>query len=110
MNTCLIELNRERKSDIITCLDKYEKEKAIGLFSVHKNNSIFIIDVENIVGNEIIIRLNDKTSHSITLNDTNDAQLLYFLIKEMKNGHRNFVKTEYLISDENKIKIITEII
>ncbi|MGE0242399.1 MAG: hypothetical protein AB7F53_05300 [Nitrososphaeraceae archaeon] len=102
-------MTSKRKFDIITFLDKYEKEKAIGLFSVHKDNSIFVFDVENIVDNEIIIRLNDKTSHSITLNDNNDAQLLFFLIKEIKNGHRSFVKTEYLISDENKLKLITEI-
>lgn len=109
MNTCLIELIRERKFDIITCLDKYEKEKAIGLFSVHKDNSIFVMDVENIVENEIIIRLNDRTSHSVTLNDNKDVHILVFLIQEIRNGHRTFVKTENLISDEKKIKIITDI-
>ena len=57
----------------------------------------------------IIIRLNDKTSHSITLNDNKDAHILFFLIKEIRNGHRSFVKTENLISDENKIKIVTDI-
>ena len=105
----MIELTRERKYDIITCLDKYEKEKAIGLFSLHKDNSIFVMDVENIVDNEIIIRLNDKTSHSITLNNKNDAHFLFFLIKEIRKGHRSFVKTENLISDEKKIKITTDI-
>jgi hypothetical protein len=108
MNICLIELINERTFDIISCLDKYEKEKMIGLFSIHKDNSIFVIDVENIVDNEIIIRLNDKTSHSITLKDNNDAQLLFFLIKEIKKGHRSFIKFEFLSLDETKIQLITE--
>jgi hypothetical protein len=68
------------------------------------------MDVENVIDNEIIVRLKDKSSHSITLKDKDNANSLFLLIKEIKNGKRRFVKVEYLNSNENIIKIITEMI
>ncbi len=104
-------MTSSRKLDNIICLDKYEKEKLMSLFSFHKDDSIFVIDAENVIDNEIIVRLKDKSSHSITLKDKDNANSLFLLIKEIKNGKRRFVKVEeYLSSTENIIKIITEMI
>ena len=100
----------QRKLDNIICLDKYEKEKLTSLFSIQKDDSIFVIDAENVIDNEIILRLKDKSSHSITLVDKYNAKSLFLLIKEIKNGKRRFIKVEYVDSNENIIKIITEII
>jgi hypothetical protein len=68
------------------------------------------MDAENVIDNEIIVRLKDKSSHSITLKDKDNANSLFLLIKEIKNGKRRFVKVEYLSSNENIIKIITEML
>jgi len=98
----------QRKADDIVCLDKYEKEKLTSIFSIHKDDSIFVIDAENIIENEIIVRLKDKSSHSVTLIDKDNAKYLFFLIKEINNGKRRFVKAEYSNSNENTLKIISE--
>ena len=103
-------MTNNKKLDNIVCLDKYEREKLISLFSIHKDDSIFVMDAENVIDNEIIVRLKDKSSHSITLKDKDNAKSLFLLIKEIKNGKRKFVKVEYLGSNENIIKIITEMI
>ena len=103
-------MSTQRKLDNIICLDKYEKEKLTSLFSIHKDDSIFVMDAENVIDNEIIVRLKDKSSHSITLKDKDNAKSLFLLIKEIKNGKRRFVEVECVSSDENIIKIITEII
>ena len=104
-------MTSNRKLDnIIICSDKYEKEKLMSLFSIHKDDSIFVMDAENVIDNEIIVRLKDKSSHSITLKDKDNANSLFLLIKEIKNGKRRFVKVEYLSSNENIIKIITEML
>ena len=34
-----------------------KKEKLMGLFSIQKDDSVFVIDVENLIENEIIIKL-----------------------------------------------------
>ena len=98
-----------RKSHNIICSDKYEREKLTSLFSVQKDDSIFVMDVENLIDNEIIIKLKDKSCHSITLKNKDNANSLFILIKEIKDGKRRFVSLENL-SSNNEIQIITETI
>ena len=97
-----------QKLNNIICFDKYEKEKLMGLFSIQTDNSVFVMDVENLIENEIIIKLKDKSCHSIMLNDKNNAYFLFLLIKDMKDGKRRFISLENLSS--NVIQIITETI
>jgi hypothetical protein len=97
-----------QKLNNIICSDKYEKEKLMGLFSIQKDDSVFVMDVENLIENEIIIKLKDKSCHSIMLNDKNNAYSLYLLIKDIKDGKRRFISLENLSS--NVIQIITETI
>ena len=92
----------------IICFDKYEKEKLMGLFSIQKDNSVFVMDVENLIDNEIIIKLKDKSCHSILLKDKNNAYSLFLLIKDIKDDKRRFISLENL--DTNEIQIITETI
>jgi hypothetical protein len=98
-----------RKLNNILCFDLYEKEKLTSLFSIQKDDSIFVMDVENLIDNEIIIKLKDKSCHSITLKNKDNANSLFILIKEIKDGKRRFVSLENL-SSNNAIQIITETI
>ncbi|HEX6671596.1 MAG TPA: hypothetical protein VFC05_02035 [Nitrososphaeraceae archaeon] len=97
-----------QKFNNIICFDKYEKEKLMGLFSIQKDDSVFVMDVENLIENEIIIKLKDKSCHSIMLNDKNNAYSLFLLIKDIKDNKRRFISLENLSS--NVIQIITETI
>jgi hypothetical protein len=97
-----------QKLNNIICFDKYEKEKLMGLFSIQKDDSVFVMDVENLIENEIIIKLKDKSCHSIMLNDKNNAYSLFLLIKDIKDGKRRFISLENVSS--NVIQIITETI
>ena len=91
------------------CLDEYEKEKLQSLFSIQKDNSLLIKDVETIIEKEIIIKLRDNSCHSITLFDENEVIKLSNLIYDLKNKNREFVTSEntdvkntlLLISEEN---------
>ena len=98
-----------KKLNNICCLDKYEKEKLISLFSIQKDDSVFVMDVENLIDNELIIKLKDKSCHSITLKNKENANSLFMLIKELKNGKSRFISIENLNS-QNEIQITTEII
>lgn len=97
-----------QKFNNIICFDKYEKEKLMGLFSIQKDDSVFVMDVENLIENEIIIKLKDKSCHSIMLNDKKNAYSLFLLIKDIKDNKRRFISLENLSS--NVIQIITETI
>lgn len=102
-------MSNMRKLNHIICSDNYEREKLTSLFSIQKDDSVFVMDVENLIDNEIIIKLKDKSCHSITLKNKDNANSLFLLIKEIKNGKRRFVSLENL-SSNNEIRIITETI
>jgi hypothetical protein len=67
------------------------------------------MDVENLIDNELIIKLKDKSCHSITLKNKENANSLFMLIKELKNGKSRFISIENLNS-QNEIQITTETI
>lgn len=102
-------MSNMRKLNHIICSDKYEREKLTSLLSIQKDDSVFVMDVENLIDNEIIIKLKDKSCHSITLKNKDNANSLFLLIKEIKNGKRRFISLENL-SSNNEILIITETI
>jgi hypothetical protein len=102
-------MSSRRNLNTIVCFDKYEKEKLTSLFSIQKDDSIFVMDVENLIDNEIIIKLKDKSCHSITLKNKDNANSLFMLIKEIKNGKRRFISIENVKSN-SEIQIITETI
>jgi hypothetical protein len=102
-------MSSRRNLNTIVCFDKYETEKLTSLFSIQKDDSIFVMDVENLIDNEIIIKLKDKSCHSITLKNKDNANSLFMLIKEIKNGKRRFISIENVKSN-SEIQIITETI
>jgi hypothetical protein len=51
------------------CDDRYEAEKLASLMSVQKDNTVWVSRVEAVIGNEIVIQLKDRSSHSVLLKD-----------------------------------------
>lgn len=84
-------------------------EKLKSLFSRQKDDSVFVMDVENLIDNELIIKLKDKSCHSITLKNKENANSLFMLIKKIKDGKMRFISIENFNS-QNEIQIITETI
>lgn len=58
----------------ITCQDKYEAQKLASLIYIKDNNELFITGILEIVENELVISLKDKSAHSILLKDESEAE------------------------------------
>jgi hypothetical protein len=69
--------------EIFECEDKYEAEKLAGFFTTQEDNNIFLHGLANIVRNEVVITLKDKSSHSIMMKDRDTAFRLKSLIEEV---------------------------
>jgi len=65
------------------CDDKYEAEKLAGFLAIQEDNSIFLYGLANIVQNEVVIILKDRSSHSIMMKDRDTALRLKSLIEEI---------------------------
>lgn len=92
----------------VSCLDRYEKEKLCRLFSIQKNGKIAVLDIINIIENELIIMLYDKSCHSVSMEDNDSALKLFNLFKEIKNGTLEFVELQD--SNLNRIIVVTNFI
>ena len=53
----------------ITREDKYEAQKLASLIYIKDGNETFITGILNLVKNELVISLKDKSAHSILLED-----------------------------------------
>ena len=56
------------------CLDKNEAEKLASLIFIKEGKETFIIEILNVVENEIVILLKDKSAHSILFKDSSHVE------------------------------------
>jgi hypothetical protein len=68
------------------CDDGYEAEKLASLMSVQKDNSVWISSIQAVIGNEIVIQLKDRSSHSVLLKDDETVIRLKSFITDVING------------------------
>ena len=58
----------------ITCEDKYEAQKLASLIFIRDGNETFITGILNVIKNELVVSLKDKSAHSILLEDEADVE------------------------------------
>lgn len=68
------------------CDDRYEAEKLASLVSVQKDDTVYVDGVAAAIGNEIVIKLKDKSSHAVVLKDKDSVDRLRLLLLDMVNG------------------------
>jgi uncharacterized Fe-S cluster-containing radical SAM superfamily protein len=68
------------------CDDHYEAEKLASLMSVQKDNTVWVSGVEAVVGNEIVIQLKDRSSHSVLLKDEQTVVRFKSFITDLMKG------------------------
>lgn len=68
------------------CDDRYEAEKLASLVSVQKDNTVYVDGVAAVIGNEIVLKLKDKSSHAILLKNKENVDRLKSLLLDIVNG------------------------
>ena len=67
----------------IHCRDKYEAQKLGSLIFVNETKETYIAEILNVVENEIILSIKDKSAHSVILNDNKQALLFTDFIQSV---------------------------
>jgi len=90
---------------IIHCRDKYEAQKLANLIFVNETKETYIAEILNVVENEIVLSIKDKSAHSVILKD-NDQTLLFtdFIQSVIEKKH----KITYTKIVENSVEIVKE--
>ena len=68
------------------CDGRYEAEKLAALVSVQKDDVVYVDGVTAIVGNEIVIKLKDKSSHAVVMKDKENVTKLNALLQDVAKG------------------------
>ena len=58
----------------VTCEDKYEAQKLASLIFIKDGKETFITGILNVVKNELVVSLKDKSAHSVLLEDEDNVE------------------------------------
>jgi hypothetical protein len=89
----------------IVCDDEYEAQKLMSLIFIKEDKETYISGILNIVKNEIIISLKDKSAHSILLKDEENVEKFADFIQSVFDQEHDLVSTKM---NKSTIEIIKE--
>ena len=90
---------------IIFCRDKYEAQKLASLIFIDKTKETYVTKILNVIENEIVLLVEDKSAHSIILKDNDQSLLFTDFIQSVIEKKHKIMNTKII---ENTVKIIKE--
>ena len=88
----------------ITCEDKYEAQKLASLIFINDKKETFITQILNIVENELVIAVKDKSAHSILLKDTTHVERFADFIQSVLEEKDRIVATATFVEEVEIVK------
>ena len=89
----------------IFCRDKYEAQKLASLIFIDKTKETYITKILNVIENEIVILVEDKSAHSIILKDNDQSLLFTDFIQSVIEKKHKIINTKII---ESTVEIIKE--
>jgi len=75
----------------VSCEDKYECQKLASLILVKDSNETYIIKILNIIENEVVMELKDKSAHSVLLKDKYQVEVFVDFIQSVLEGEHKII-------------------
>jgi hypothetical protein len=79
----------------IMCEDSYEAEKLSSVFTIQKDNSLFVIGIVKVIENEVVVKLKDGSHHSILFKDRNNALMLKKMFTEISLSKKKIISAHH---------------
>jgi len=89
----------------ITCDNKYEAQKFASLIFIKDGKETYITSILNVIENELVISLKDKSAHSIVLKDKENVEKFADFIQSVIDKEHKLVSTKIL---EHNLEIVKE--
>ena len=89
----------------IICDDEYEAQKLMSLIFIKEDKETYVTGILNIIKNEMVISLKDKSAHSILLKDEENVEKFADFIQSVVDKEHNLVSTKMI---KSIIEIIKE--
>ena len=78
----------------IICQDKYEAQKLANLTFVNDTKETYLTEILNVIENEVVLSIKDKSAHSIILMDNDQVLLFTDFIQSVIEKRQKIVQTE----------------
>ena len=88
----------------VSCEDKYEAQKLASLIFVKEAKETFITSILNVIENELVISLKDKSAHSILLKDENHVEIFADFMQSVIDKEHKIISTLILEHDVEIVK------
>ena len=88
----------------IACDDEYEAKKFASLIFIKNGKETYITSILNIIENELVISLKDKSAHSILLKDEINVEKFADFIQSVIDKEHKIVSIEILERDVEIVK------
>ena len=89
----------------IFCQDKYESQKLAGLIFVKESMETCITEILNVIENEIVLSVKDKSAHSVILKDDNEVVNFVDFIQSVVEKKHRIIDIQII---DNVVKITKE--
>ena len=89
----------------IICQDKYEAQKLANLMFVNDTKETYVTEILNVIENEVVLLIKDKSAHSVILMDNDQVLLFTDFIQSILEKRQKIVQTETVGSS---VKIVKE--
>jgi len=89
----------------VACDDKYEAKKLATLIFIKDARETYITGILNVIKNELVVSLKDKSAHSVLLKDEEDVEKFADFIQSVIDKEHKLVSTRIL---EHVVEIVKE--
>ena len=88
----------------IICQDKYEAQKLANLMLVNDTKETYVTEILNVIENEVVLLIKDKSAHSVILMDNDQVLLFTDFIQSVIEKRQEIVQTETVGSSVKMVK------
>jgi len=78
----------------ILCQDKYEAQKLANLIFDNDTKETYVTEILNVVENEVVLSIKDKSAHSVILVDNDQVLVFTDFIQSVIEKKQKIVQTE----------------
>ena len=89
----------------VFCQDKYEAQKLASLIFIKEEKETYITEILDVIENEVILSVKDKSAHSVILKDNNQVSIFTDFFQSVLEKKQKIMDAVIV---ENTLKIIKE--
>ena len=89
----------------VFCQDKYEAQKLASLIFIKEEKETYITEILDVIENEVILSVKDKSAHSVVLKDNNQVSIFTDFIQSVLEKKQKIID---IVVVENSLEIIKE--